>query len=1077
MSSSHNDLHPGQPGQAEFATSASLRKDGERRQVTILFADIVGFTAFTAGAGEEHAFALMQRVSKLLNVTVQEQGCIIKHFTGDGIMAFFGVPTALEDAPLRACRAALLIDRRLAAVSDEIEGRHGVRPQLRMCINSGLVVFGQVTEGEVASVTAHGDSVNLGSRMLSSAEPGAILIGEETQRFVLGSVESRFAGTFKYKGAATPQRVYRLLGLCEDTTRFAAARRRGLTEFVGRDSELHTMDVKLRQLDSMCIIDISGEAGIGKSRLLHEFRCRLRGERIIALTGGCSSGGEQAPLRPAIDVVRRAFRLGSYEPHATTSAKIQEGLSRRGLGSPQNCDLLLHLLGLPTLGALHGLDGTLIGTLLRELLLQLLKELCCLSKVVLLLEDLHWIDVASEDLLMSIIGRNDHFPLLIVHTRRPEYRPPWYDWSGVIPMVLAPLSKKETLQIVSTRLAVNEVPESLGDLIVEKAEGNALFAEEITSFLVEHGSVRLTPTGLSYHEPAVAAALPGSLQLLLTTRVDRLPVGDRSLLQVGAVIGRRFDLRLLAAVVNSTEGDVARSLSRMQDADLVYHDKSCDDYVFKHALVREALNSSLLSTARAQLHLKVAQEIEKCSADGLTEVAEILAYHYSVADQPDPAFRYLCLAGRKCLDIYSLEGAAQYFRQALSVYDTKYPRDNNCGMAKAVVGLLEALYLSGNVLETKRVAEFYIPRLEDEGPSPELVFSLYFLSLMLANLCMFQEGEAKARQALAIAEKTGDVKATAYARSCLFFLTTVLGRASLEAMETMGAKFVAECEKASDNYILNWAYWSIAWDYMHRGLMGKARHWIAKLIEAGRDRNDRRALGLAHWALAWIEIFASDYDEAARNAEEALKAAVAPYDQNAASQVKAAVMIFQGRLEEGRERLLVTRQWAVDNGWLYPANGTGMSMALALALSGDLQSAVTLLRTSIKAADANGSRGIAAWYRIVLAELYLGVVSSTSRAPLRVIMRNFGTILGIALFGARWARALLVEARQNEQFAEFGTACARIERDLGMLARHEKRLGDARNHFACARKAAEAQSATMIIAEIDAAIAALGKNE
>ncbi len=1061
-------------GQAECGMALPLLKDGERRQVTVLFADLVGFTAFTARAGEEHAFALIQRICNLLNATVQEQGCAVKNFTGDGILAFFGAPVALEDAPLRACRAALLINSRLSGVADEIEMRHGLRPQLRICINSGPVVFGQVTEGEAASVTAHGDIVNLGSRMLSATEPGVILIGEETQCLVKNMVESSPAGSFQFKGKAEPQRVYRLLGLREDATRFAAARRQGLTEFVGRNSELDILMANLRRLDSVCAVDISGEPGIGKSRLLHEFRSRLKGERVIVLSGACSLDGERTPLRPVIDVIRHAFRLGGDEPHAILCAKIRKGLSRSGLDSPQNCDLLLHLLGAQTLGALQGLDGALIGTLLRELLLQLLKQACNLSKVVLLLEDLHWIDSASEELLMRAIGLDGNFPLLIAHTRRPEYRPPWFEWPRVVPLALAPLSTKETLRIVSTRLGINEVPDSLGNIIASKAEGNALFAEEITSFLVERGNVRFTRCGVAY-DHAVAEAMPASLQLLLAARVDRLPAGGRALLQAGAVIGRHFDLRVLAAVMNLSGESAAHSLSAMQDADLVCHDEGSGDYVFKHALVREALYGSLLSAARGQLHLKVAQEIEKRSAGRLTEVAEILAYHYSLANQPGLAFDYLCLSGRKCLGIYSLAEAEHYFRHALGSYETTSRRDKNSGMAQAAVGLLEALYLGGNVLDTKRVAEFYIPRLEAAGPSPELVFALYFLSLTLVNLCRFRDAEATARQALALAEKTGDVKALAYARSSLFFSMNILGQTPLQRMEALGAQLIADCENASDNYCLNWAYFSIAWDYFTRGLDSDARCWLAKLIESGRKRRDHRALGLAHWALSWIAIFASDYDEAARNADEALKAAVAPFDKNAANQVKAAAALLQGSVQEGRERLLAVRQWALDNGWLYATSGIDLVIAAAHALNGDLKLAVKLLKTSIETADANGSRAMASWYRIALAELCLGVITAPKRPAMRIIPRSIWTVVGIVLFGARWARALLMEARQNKHFAELGTASARIELDLGKLARHERHLTGARAHFERARAAAEAQGASIILAEIEAALAALEK--
>lgn len=199
---------------------------GEHRQVTVLFIDVVGFTEFTARAGPEHAHALMQAILPILSKTVEGEGCRIKTFTGDGIVSFFGVPSALEDAPVRACRAAVAINQRLASTSEEMLARFGVRPKLRMSINSGPVVFGETTRGDSTSIAAHGDAVNLGSRLLAAAEPGTVLVGEQTRKFTEGMVETVFAGTFQFKGLSEPQSAYRLMSICEiDTLRGRAAAR------------------------------------------------------------------------------------------------------------------------------------------------------------------------------------------------------------------------------------------------------------------------------------------------------------------------------------------------------------------------------------------------------------------------------------------------------------------------------------------------------------------------------------------------------------------------------------------------------------------------------------------------------------------------------------------------------------------------------------------------------------------------------------------------------------------------------------------------------------------------------------
>jgi class 3 adenylate cyclase/tetratricopeptide (TPR) repeat protein len=1051
------------------ATSSLFPRHGERRQVTVLFADVVGFTAFTARAGAEHAYALMQRVSGVLSAAVQQQGCVVKTSTGDGILAIFGAPTSLEDAPLRACRAALTITERLAAAGDELEARHGVRPQLRMSINSGPVVFGEVTEGEV---TAHGDVVNLGSRLLAAAEPGTILIGEETQRFVEGMVETDYAGAFQLRGKAEPQRTYRLVALRDETTRFAAARWRGFTKFVGRADELQLLEACLRDLDKLRVVDIVGEPGIGKSRLLYEFKHIIPTKDTCVLRGGCSPDSEQMPLLPIIDIVRGCFGVAPTEPPEMVSSKIEQDLSRLGLYAPQNRDLLLNLLGLPTQGSLEDLDGALIGMRTRDLLLRLLEARCRLSTLVLILEDLHWIDNASEELLARIIDGDHALRLLLLCTRRPDNKQPWRGSSRILSLPLAPLSDQDTLQIVGTRLGVAELPGTLASLVAAKAEGNPLFAEEIATFLIEHDIVRRSDAGLDYRGSAVAAVLPASLQSLLAARIDRLPVADRALLQLAAVVGRRFDRRLLASIAGMSEDDVARRLAPLETAELLYCESKSGDYVFKHALVRETLYEMLVSAQRADLHMQVAQEIEHRSAHRVLEVAEILAHHYSAANAPELAFRYLCLAGRKCLDVYSLEEAEQYFRRALNIYGAAQVSDSHA-MAKAVVGLLETLYLEGNVLETKDVAESYIPELEKAKASTELAFALYFLSLMLANLCAFREAEVKARRALAIAQQTGDVKAIAYARSSLFFVLTVLGHTSPDTMEAMGRQILEECDRAADNYILNWGYWSIAQYYLARGLARDARAWTAKLIEAGRARNDPRALGMASWTLSWIEIQSQRFDEAAACADQAMMNAVAPYDRNAATAAKASAMLFRGAVGPGLHSLRAARQWALDNGWLYIAGLVDLSVALAVALTGDLKGAVAMFEEGIATNEAHGRRTMAAWNRILLAELYIGVMTAKGRPSLRLVWRNLAVIARIALTGLQRARFLLEEAQKNAQFDPRGVVYARIELNLGKLAAHQRRRADARQHFARARTAATEQDVEVVVAAIDAAIAAL----
>lgn len=534
-------------------------RSGERRQVTVLFADMVGFTAISERLGEEGVFALIQPIYELMADAVREQGGSVKDFTGDGIMALFGAPDALEDAPLRACRAGLIINERLAAVAPAIEAKHGVRPLMRIGVNSGLAVVTQI-RGESAAMTALGDTVNLASRLQTVADPGTVYISEATQRLVQGLVEATFAGAHAVKGKAEPQNVWRLVSLRQGATRFKAAVGRGLSAYIGRKRELETLERAFAEArTSLCVVDIVGEPGMGKSRLLHEFRYHGSEERTFVLTGNCSSDGRQTPFLPFIELVRELFEVISGEKESEVERKLELGLTELKLISSENLAIMLNLLGLkPPEGVLTGLDGLLVGLRTRKLLEEILAARSRISPVVLLFEDLHWIDSVSEAVFQNIIDSKVKIQIMIIVTRRPEYCPIWIDRPEVTKIYLEPLNAHDVKELVQEKLGSQQLPKALTQLISDKAEGNALFAEEIVNFLVERGALRTDIGTMDFDASVLAAALPASVQSLLTARVDRLLPQDRALLQAAAVIGRRFDPRLLA-VAAEVGGDIWRS--------------------------------------------------------------------------------------------------------------------------------------------------------------------------------------------------------------------------------------------------------------------------------------------------------------------------------------------------------------------------------------------------------------------------------------------------------------------------------------------------------------------------------------
>ena len=294
--------------------------EAERRHVTVLFTDMVGFTTFSERAGEEEAFTLMQSLAKLMEDAVCEQGGVVQGFTGDGVMAVFGAPVALEDAPLRACRAALAIRERLKAAGGDLEAKHGVRPQLRIGINTGLAVVGQVQGGAGAGVTVLGDTVNVAARLQAMAEPEAVVMSEALHALVEGLVEASFVGAHQFKGKSEPQKVYRLDSIRQGATRFGAAVAGASALCWARARARYSGARPRRGACPASVIDIVAEPGMGKSRLLHEFRQRIGKEQAFVLTGSCSPDGRQTPFLPFIEVVRGLFQSQRAKPRATSGA-------------------------------------------------------------------------------------------------------------------------------------------------------------------------------------------------------------------------------------------------------------------------------------------------------------------------------------------------------------------------------------------------------------------------------------------------------------------------------------------------------------------------------------------------------------------------------------------------------------------------------------------------------------------------------------------------------------------------------------------------------------------------------------
>ena len=929
-------------GDAKRTTASAPTPVGERRQVSVLFADMVGFTAISERLGEEGTFAFVRLIYEKLTNAVLENGGSVRGFAGDGIMAVFGVPEAQEDAAVRACRTALSIHAAFAAAGDQMENQFGVRPIMRAGVSSGMAVMARV-EGDSAEVTAVGDTVSLASRLQALAPAGASLICDATRRLVEWLVDMTFDGEYSIKGKAKPQKVWRLQTVRKGATRFDASLGRGLSAYVGRDNELAMLrDAIRRAPDRLQVIDIVAEPGLGKTRLVFEFRESLEVDEAFVFTGHCAADGQQIPFLPFLEVVRGAFRIRPEDDPAEIARKLQAGLQGLDLHTTENLGLLLNLLGLePPEASLAGLDGVLIGLRTRDLLPALLEVQCRTSVVVLLLEDIHWIDGASQQMLGKLIEGGVQPNLLVIHTRRPEFVPHWRGEPSVTTVALEPLTASDIKRLLQTRLGVASLPDALVRQVTERAEGNPLFSEEILTFLIERGVLRVA-SGQADFDAAIGDGLPASLQTLLAARVDRLPPEDRDLLRVAAAIGRRFDTNLLAHIVESRD-NVAEALQRLQAQDIVYPDVHSSDYAFKHILLRDCLYQSLLTGRRAELHLKIATALEQRSEGRLAEVVETLAYHYGLTDRNDVAFTYLTMAGAKSLGVYSLDEADRYFASAVALFE----RDPGCASDEQLADLLASYVLCSNIsLRVKTIIEVttkFRPNLNKTGDSRHHVLILHHYVASLVWSARFREALNVQQELSAMAGRLGEPQSMAYALVSELSVSTYCAPTPIDVFQARRRETEAVLANVDDAYLHNFYLAVLAWDQMNRGRIEESREAVERLMVAGTSMNDPRSLGYGTALKALLAILSDNYETALEIAEFGISIARAPFERVSATSawIDALVLLKKpGALDEVEHFAAQCN----ENGWMLFLQGPDGILGVGLALNSRINEGLQAFR-------------------------------------------------------------------------------------------------------------------------------------
>jgi len=694
--------------------------EGERKQVTVMFCDMEGFTALVDKLGPEEAYAIMDQVYEILIHKVHDYEGTVNEMTGDGIIALFGAPIALEDAPQRAIRSALAIHREMARFSDRMkEEREGIPPiKMRVGIHTGPVVVGTLGNDLRVEFKAVGDTVNLASRVEGLAEPGATFVTEDTFRLTEGLFRCEALGEKAVKGKEEPIKVYRVIAPSTRRTRFDVSAERGLTPFVGRGRELELLldGFERAKQGRGQAFSIISEAGIGKSRLLYEFRKAVANEDVTFLEGKCLSYSRGVAYYPIIDLFKSNFDVLEGDGDSEIMGKVKKGLEILGADAASTLPYLLELLSVKE----SGIDQIPISPESRkdrmiETMIRIPLKGSEIRPLVMAIEDLHWSDKSSEDALKYLLESISGARILLIFTYRPEFVHTWGGRSYHNQLTLNRLSNRESLAMANYLLGTEEIESDLENLILEKTEGVPFFIEEFLKSLKEINIIERKDNRYYLTKDIQYVTIPSSIQDVIMARVDSLPEGAKELLQTGSVIEREFSYELIKRVTGFSKQALLSHLSALRDSELVYERGIFPQstYIFKHALTQDVVSDSILIKRKKRLHEKIGEAIEELYGDDIDEHLEILAEHFREGEEYKKGAQYSWLAGKKAQKAAAFRDSIPYAEKRISC--------------------LEKLPVSADVqkqiIDTRSTLGLYFTQISDFVRAKEAVDPVFELAL------------------------------------------------------------------------------------------------------------------------------------------------------------------------------------------------------------------------------------------------------------------------------------------------------------------------------------------------------------
>ncbi|MDX1467834.1 MAG: adenylate/guanylate cyclase domain-containing protein [Acidimicrobiia bacterium] len=909
------------PDEARFCSQCgsdlrAFAPQGERKQITVAFSDLSGFTALSEHMDPEDLRGVMREIFSKATEVIERFGGRVDKLLGDAVMSVFGDPVAHEDDAERAVRATLEIHALVDEISPRYEKDIGRPLEMHSGINTGVVIT-SAGALDAADTGPLGDTINVAARLEDLSKAGEILIGPETAAAVGGVFELEDHGEHALRGKAGPTLVKKVVGPLE--TRATPSRRQA--GFVGRHEEL---GILLGAVENVrdgkgSVIGIRAEAGAGKTRLLAEFQSRVEGN-VQWLEGRAYPYGENIPYAALVDLISNAIGVGERDTQSSISSKLRSEIGVLVEDVDRVLDPFVRLYGLPERPD-AALEKDSFQDRLLESLLAVVGGLCRRAPTVLVLQDLHWADPSTVAIVRDLLEALSA-PVVIIANYRPSF-------TNRLPLLreieLAPLSPRQTGEMVASLLGVNDPPPELLEFIVERTDGNPFYVEEIVNSLIETGTVQREGDGWRVTGSLTEADLPTSIRGVIAARIDRLDTDRRQILREASVVGREFLYDVIKRVATRTEV-LDPSLADLEVADLIRerrHDADLE-YFFKHALTQDVAYEGLLKAERVSLHARAARAIEVQFAERLEEVTETLAYHYRQGQVLDKAVHYLRAAGRKAMDRYALVEAEAHFDngyQMLTEAESTTDRDRQ--LIELILDWAIVFYYRAHLLRLDDILvehQQIVDRLEDERLRMWwLVWRGHAAGFRIDqtnNTGFLDEAEA-------IAERTGDETGLAYARTWLTWARFVTGD-PLGAIETgRSIQAWARANRAIDPYPYFKSTITLVFALASAGMPEETAELCREVIAFGEAEGNNRCVAFGYQGLAFIAAVYGNYEEAIEMGRRSSSIAKDPIYRDTAIINAAAAATLGGHLDAASEAV----------SFLMDAEQTGTELPTPLVLS------------------------------------------------------------------------------------------------------------------------------------------------